>query len=110
MKWPRGRIPYVISDQYSSQSRAIIARAIQDYHDKTCIRFVPKAQNDSNYIYIYPSSGCASQVGLVGGMQVVSIGQGLYQSLWNGKSVLYQIFHKVSNFFNVHMSFVNFNF
>jgi astacin len=81
MRWPDGRIPYVISTLYDSHSRAVIARAIQEYHEKTCIRFEPKNDSDKNYIYIYPSNGCASQVGLVGGMQIVSIGQGLYRTL-----------------------------
>lgn len=81
MKWPSGRVPYVISDKYNDHTRAVIARAFDDYHQKTCIKFVPRVANDENYIYLYPASGCHSQVGMKGGVQTVSIGRGRYLAI-----------------------------
>lgn len=49
---------------------------MQGYHDRTCIRFEPKNTSDYDFIYLYPGSGCASQVGRAGGMQYVSLGVG----------------------------------
>ena len=38
MLWPNGVVPYVISSSYSSQERTVIAKAMNEYHTKTCIR------------------------------------------------------------------------
>ena len=37
-KWPGGVVPYVISSRYSRYERSIIAKAMQEYKTKTCIR------------------------------------------------------------------------
>jgi hypothetical protein len=47
-------------------SRARIAAAIQEYQDKTCIRFVPKTDSDFDYVHIVPEEGCYSMVGKTG--------------------------------------------
>lgn len=77
MSWPSARIPYVISRYYDDHTRAIIAKAIEEYHNKTCVRFVPKEETDLDYIYFFAALGCASQIGRTGGMQVISISKGL---------------------------------
>ena len=38
MLWPNGVVPYTISSSFNDEERAIIARAIKEYHAKTCIR------------------------------------------------------------------------
>ena len=37
-KWPGGVVPYVISSRYNRYERGIIAKAMQEYKTKTCIR------------------------------------------------------------------------
>ena len=37
-KWPGGVVPYVISSRYSRYERGIIAKAMEEYKSKTCIR------------------------------------------------------------------------
>ena len=37
-KWPGARIPYQISSTFTSRERSVIAGAIKQYHDKTCIK------------------------------------------------------------------------
>ena len=36
--WPDNIVPYEISRSYSQYERNVIARAIDEYHKKTCIR------------------------------------------------------------------------
>ena len=74
-KWPGGVIPYIISGRFNSHERSVIARAMKNYHEKTCIRFVPRT-NEKGYINIMQGSGCSSSVGRTGRMQQVSLGNG----------------------------------
>lgn len=49
----------------------ILEKAINLYHDNTCIKFVPKTSADKDYISIRSDrTGCWSSVGKVGGEQV----------------------------------------
>ncbi|CAK5120168.1 unnamed protein product [Meloidogyne enterolobii] len=70
LKWPRARIPYTVSSQYTSYGRERIAEAIDEYHKKTCVEWTPKAANDIDYVHILPDDGCYSLVGKV------SLGEG----------------------------------
>jgi len=74
-KWPGGVIPYIISGRFNSHERSVIARAMKNYHEKTCIRFVPRT-NEKGYINIMQGSGCSSSVGRTGRSQQVSLGNG----------------------------------
>lgn len=100
-RWPNGEIPvsrlrpyaylglmndplrflqYVISTRYGSYSKQIIAKAMDEYHKKTCIRFIPRDENlHRDYIYIFPDDGCYSLVGRTGGRQPVSLDAGCIQ-------------------------------
>uniref|UniRef100_A0A1I8BX64 ShKT domain-containing protein n=1 Tax=Meloidogyne hapla TaxID=6305 RepID=A0A1I8BX64_MELHA len=51
LKWPRGRIPYTVSTQYTSYGRERIAEAIDEYHKKTCVEWTPKTANDIDYAF-----------------------------------------------------------
>lgn len=75
-RWPQGQIPYVI-DWSLSNATNLIGRAFQEYHQKTCLRFVQKTAQHRNYIKIFAGQGCYSNVGMVNqGEQPVSLGQG----------------------------------
>uniref|UniRef100_T1J7X4 Metalloendopeptidase n=1 Tax=Strigamia maritima TaxID=126957 RepID=T1J7X4_STRMM len=74
-KWNKLIVPYVISHQYSSSSRQTILQGMQEYHKRTCIKFVAKT-NERDYIFIRPGTGCSSSVGRQGGRQDVSLGNG----------------------------------
>ncbi|VDL81334.1 unnamed protein product [Nippostrongylus brasiliensis] len=63
-RWPNKEIPYSLSNQYGSYARSVIAKAMQEYHDKTCVRFVPRdPARHVDYIFIHPDDGCYSLVG-----------------------------------------------
>jgi len=74
-KWPDATIPYLISSQFLSYERSVIAKAMKNYHDKTCIRFKPRT-TEKAYIHIMKGSGCSSSVGRTGSSQSVSLGNG----------------------------------
>lgn len=75
LRWPDANIPYVISASFPLYDRSVIARAFMEYHNKTCLRFVPRT-NQRDYIHIIKGSGCSSNVGRTGGAQPVSLGNG----------------------------------
>ncbi|CAJ0609139.1 unnamed protein product [Cylicocyclus nassatus] len=92
--WPNGRIPYTISSQYSSYSRSLIAASMQEYSTHTCIQWVPKTNNDVNYVYIFPDRGCYSMVGKIGGKQSLSLGSGCIQK----GIIIHELMHAVGFF------------
>lgn len=78
-KWPGATIPYVISSKFGSYERSVIAKAMKTYHEKTCIKFIPRT-TQSAYIHLMKGSGCSSTIGRTGRMQTVSLGQGCVYS------------------------------
>uniref|UniRef100_A0A0K0E9W9 Metalloendopeptidase n=1 Tax=Strongyloides stercoralis TaxID=6248 RepID=A0A0K0E9W9_STRER len=96
-KWPNGRIPYIISSQYTIAERAVLAKAIQEYHTRTCIRFVPKTSSDSDYLYIGKIDGCFSDVGRAGGRQELSLDNGCLQY----DTAIHELMHSVG-FYHEH--------
>lgn len=52
----------------------LIQRAMNQYHTRTCIKFIPRRPNDRDYISIQSgNSGCWSSVGRIGGKQAVNL-------------------------------------
>lgn len=70
--WPNGKIPYVISKRYGTYARRMIAKAFDEFHRNTCIRFIPQS-DEENFIAIAPDQGCFSSVGMQGGEQKISL-------------------------------------
>ena len=78
-KWPDATIPYVISSRFGSYERSVIAKAMKTYHEKTCIKFIPRT-SQSAYIHLVKGSGCSSSIGRTGSMQTDSLGLGCVYS------------------------------
>ncbi|KAK3896132.1 hypothetical protein Pcinc_000181 [Petrolisthes cinctipes] len=71
--WPGGVVPYVFGSSISLSEMSVILSAMEDFHAKTCLRFVARS-SEANYIEIVSNdSGCWSYVGTIGGMQRVSL-------------------------------------
>ncbi|XP_065649633.1 hatching enzyme 1.2 [Hydra vulgaris] len=73
--WPNAIVPYVITNMMTQQDRYAIAEAINEYKQKTCIRFVPRT-NEPSYVNFIKGGGCYSMIGRQGGRQDISLGQG----------------------------------
>merc|ERR1712018_109725 len=88
--WPRNGslvyVPYTTDDfnDFSSSEKANIARAIEEYNNKTCIRFIERT-TEENYIAILhdvttepneSQGGCWSKLGMRGGRQLLSLDNG----------------------------------
>uniref|UniRef100_A0A673LA77 Metalloendopeptidase n=1 Tax=Sinocyclocheilus rhinocerous TaxID=307959 RepID=A0A673LA77_9TELE len=65
-------VPYIVSSEYSSTDISVIQNAMSTFHNKTCIRFVPRS-NQTDYISIENKDGCYSYLGRIGGKQLVSL-------------------------------------
>ncbi|MDH2429587.1 M12 family metallopeptidase [Sphaerisporangium sp. TRM90804] len=74
--WPGGKVPYVLAADLPATALSAVADAMKDYHDHTCVRFVPRT-SETNYLSLFPGAGCYSYVGRVDApAQEVSIGRG----------------------------------
>uniref|UniRef100_A0A183II73 Metalloendopeptidase n=1 Tax=Soboliphyme baturini TaxID=241478 RepID=A0A183II73_9BILA len=94
-RWPTKEIPYVLSSRYGSYSRKVIAKAMDQYHKKTCIRFVPRdPQKHTDYVYLFPDDGCYSLVGRSGGRQPISLDPGCMEV----GTIIHELMHSVGFF------------
>lgn len=94
-RWPNREIPYALSSQYGSYARSVIAKAMKEYHDKTCVRFVPRdVSRHVDYIFIHPDDGCYSLVGKTGGRQPLSLDSGCIQV----GTIVHELMHAVGFF------------
>lgn len=72
-RWPNGIVPYSIAPNFGSADRNMVLRAMEEYHKQTCIKFVPRT-NQNDYLYIESSSsGCWSSVGMIGKRQSLNL-------------------------------------
>ncbi|XP_034008976.1 high choriolytic enzyme 1-like [Trematomus bernacchii] len=75
--WKKGSnglvtVPFTTSSQFTSLERQKITNAMNAFHSKTCLRFVPR-RNQYDYISIENKGGCYSSLGRTGGRQVLSL-------------------------------------
>nr|CAD7444994.1 unnamed protein product [Timema bartmani] len=90
LRWSHGIVPYVISASFSVYERSVIAAAFLDYHQHSCIKFVPRT-TQQDYVYLLKGAGCSSAVGRQGGSQQVSLGPGcLYKGI-----IVHELMHAV---------------
>lgn len=95
--WPGGKVPYSISPHYTNLERALLAKAIKQYHDKTCLRFVPRSPYEGDYLYIGKIDGCFSEVGRTSGVQVLSLDNGCMEYT----TIIHEMMHVVG-FYHEH--------
>lgn len=91
-RWPNGIVPYQIDPHLPNQQRVI--DAIAHWQEKTPIRFVRRTNSNAhqypNYVYFRPGNGCSSRVGMTGGEQYITLGDGCSKA-----SVIHEIGHAV---------------
>lgn len=92
-RWPLGRIPYLISEDFSASQRRSVEAAIRHWNDRTVMRLVPFRPSDVNFARFEPVEGsCSSRVGMVGGEQAIrcDVGDGFSRG-----SLIHEIGHAV---------------
>lgn len=52
---------------------SLIEAAMAEYHQKTCIRFVPRTHQNDYVSIVSGNSGCWSSVGRIGGRQEINL-------------------------------------
>ncbi|XP_044048772.1 high choriolytic enzyme 1-like [Siniperca chuatsi] len=92
--WPKATdgkvyVPYVISDQYSSQAVDVIKGAMNSFSVSTCISFIPRT-DQKDYLNIQSLNGCYSFVGRRGNGQTVSLSRN--GCIWHG-TVQHELLH-----------------
>ncbi|XP_041816387.1 high choriolytic enzyme 1-like [Chelmon rostratus] len=65
-------VPYRLSDYFYDDEKASIERAMETFHEKTCVRFVPY-RGQPDYLSIESELGCWSTIGRDGGQQLLSL-------------------------------------
>ncbi|XP_078136620.1 hatching enzyme 1.2-like [Sander vitreus] len=65
-------VPFTVSSEFTSSEKQLIVNAMQGFHSQTCVRFVPR-KNENDYISVENKEGCFSELGKVGGSQVLSL-------------------------------------
>ncbi|XP_076368135.1 astacin-like metalloprotease toxin 1 [Tachypleus tridentatus] len=88
--WPGGIVYYEIAPT-AENIRKEILEGMEEYHDKTCIRFKERTDGVNDYVRIDRYDGCWSMVGRQGGMQSLSLGYGCQ---WKGL-VVHELGHAV---------------
>lgn len=73
--WPNGVIYYEM-DESVAHLAELIWQVMQQFHEKTCIKFISRENNEPDYIRIEAMKGCFSYIGRVGGEQSLSLGDG----------------------------------
>lgn len=72
-RWSQGIVPFEIKGTFANLQIGTILAAMEEYHEHTCIRFVPRV-NEPDYVSIgNHRSGCWSAVGRLGGRQPVNL-------------------------------------
>ncbi|ALC46021.1 maker181 [Drosophila busckii] len=72
-RWPYGVVPCEIRGNFTRAELQILQYAIEQYHTRTCIRFVPYTGQTDYISIVSGNSGCWSSVGRVGGKQEVNL-------------------------------------
>uniref|UniRef100_A0A914UML9 Metalloendopeptidase n=1 Tax=Plectus sambesii TaxID=2011161 RepID=A0A914UML9_9BILA len=77
-KWPTkatGVIPYFLDASLTAQKITVIQAAIKFWEDNTCLKFQLNGAG-SNSLFFFNGVGCYSYIGMIGGRQQVSMGDG----------------------------------
>ena len=70
-RWPNGVVPYVIDGALTNTVR--VTNAIAQVDQSTAgVTFVVRT-SEANYIRFQPSTGCSSEIGMVGGEQAINL-------------------------------------
>jgi len=86
-------IPYTMDRTIggSAKAKRALQAAFADYHKFTCLRFVPRRNNERAYIHFKTGGGCSSPVGMTGRQNTVTLASGC----WSRSTVIHEIGHSI---------------
>ena len=72
--WTNNVVPYKFNSSISEATAQIVRDGMDHWEDNTCLRFLVKQQNTSDYVeVINHKSGCFSHVGRINGRQEINL-------------------------------------
>lgn len=74
--WPGGIVPYLFDASVPENDRNVVKQCFNEYHTKTCIKFVEKTREEDYVLIKNTQTGCWSSVGRIGGKQEVNLQSG----------------------------------
>jgi len=79
--WPNGVVEYKFSRTVPSTHQTLVRKAM-DYITSVspCITFVPAASSSVNYVLIASGARCSSELGMVGGEQLLFVNSGCFRN------------------------------
>lgn len=92
--WPQNTVPYIMDSTIEEGGIDAIREAITDYHQFTCVKFVPRT-TQKNYVKFTQGQGCSSFVGRTArGEQKVN----LHRNCWYKGIVIHELKHALGFF------------
>lgn len=73
--WTGGEVPYAFAEGISEDTKSAFLRGATHWEDNTILTFVNRTTED-NYLLIVEEPGCWSFIGMIGGAQKLSLGDG----------------------------------
>lgn len=86
-RWPGGVVPFEIDGALGNVAR--VHDAIAHWHSVTGMLFLPR-KGEANFVAFVPGNGCSSPVGMDGGRQGITLGDGCSKG-----SAIHEIGHSV---------------
>ncbi|XP_075167821.1 seminal metalloprotease 1-like [Haematobia irritans] len=91
--WPKGEVPYKISDIYDDSEADAIETALDTIASVSCVQFYEASNTTTSYIYFDSTkSGCFTRVGYRGGVHLVNIYKNA-TACFNQPKVIHETMH-----------------
>jgi len=99
--WPNATVPYFFRPTFIDEDVNRILDAMQEFHNKTCIRFRPYKKGDRYWIDFHSDKeGCWSIVGMKEGGQIINL---LPTCIARHYSIVHELMHTLG-FYHQHMA------
>lgn len=91
--WPNGIVYYYldVSSSWKNKHSDTLKAAIQEFKNKTCIRFkeISTTSQHTDYVRIFEGKECQAHLGRIGGVQEMSLGEGCTLK----RSIIHEMMH-----------------